>query len=144
MEYTAGDTCFEPDHWTSMLVAGCGGPYYWSVQLAGPLQLIHELQYFRKGEVECGTLIMGSNDLVPTQQNVGLHPNPGTNGFAISGLGSRSATLHLYDMRGRLVLSGITTTDQQPVDLDHLQSGSYLVVVTMTDGRRQVLRWLKE
>lgn len=75
---------------------------------------------------------------------ISIHPNPGTTGFEFTGIGDRPATLRLYDMQGRMVLDGITAMDRRPVGTGLLHAGTYLVEVTMADGRRQVLRWTKE
>lgn len=143
VRYTSGDTCFEPDTWTSILIAGCGGPYYSSLQPAGPLHLVHELAYFRKDGEECGELITGIRKAALPFSPHFLHPNPGTTGFTLSGLRQGRAELRLLDMQGRVVLGNRSVQDGELVGTHDLAAGSYVVELRTNEGQVHRLRWVK-
>ena len=143
VQYTSGDTCFEPDTWTSTLIAGCGGPYYWSLQFAGPLHQVHELQYFNKGGMECGDLVTGIRNVLADAPVLTIHPNPGTS-FRISGLGDTPARLTVLDLLGRVVLERASIRNGATVDGGLLPAGTYLVEVQEAVGRIRSRWWVRE
>ncbi len=73
--------------------------------------------------------LSNQRELAPESQ-IQLYPNPAQNQFSIVGLAS-NATIQLFDLSGRLVL---TTTETTGVDVSGLDSGAYLVVAQDQNG----------
>ena len=75
---------------------------------------------------------------------VALYPNPGGEGFALSGLTQGPALVRVLDMQGRVVLGRASVSDGGWVRTASLAKGSYVVEVHTGEGRVQRLRWVKE
>ena len=75
---------------------------------------------------------------------VALYPNPGGEGFALSGLTQGPALVRVLDMQGRVVLGRASVSDGGWVRTASLAKGSYVVEVRTGEGRVQRLRWVKE
>lgn len=123
--------CFEPDVWTSELVRGCGGPYYWSFQPAGPLELRGELIYFRKGTEECGDLITGVAEAW-NMPLVRLYPMPSMGTLFAEGADGFRYTL--TDVAGRSVAQGRVEAGR--IELNTVPAGHYLVDLRDAHGQR--------
>ena len=89
------------------------------------------------GEPGSGIADRSRTDLV-------LHPNPGTQGFVLAGLGQGAAQVHVLDMQGRVVLGPERVRDAVLVDAAALAKGSYVVEVLYGEGLVQRLRWVKQ
>lgn len=101
---------------------------------------------YRDDEVNANSacaLTLSVPSLITQETRFQAHPNPGTT-FQLTGLGQRPALLRVLDVQGRIVHEGIPATEHAPVDLGELHPGTYLVEVQLADGRRQVLRWVRE
>ena len=77
------------------------------------------------------------------ERSITLHPDPGAT-FQLSGLGHRPTMLRLLDAQGRTVREGIAVTEHAPVDLVEIHPGTYVVEVRLAEGRRELLRWMRE
>jgi hypothetical protein len=89
------------------------------------------------GEPGTGITLQASNELA-------LFPNPGSEGFALSGLTHGSAQVRVLDMQGRVVRVDAFVSDREWVGTRGVAKGSYVVEVRTNDGRLQRLRWVKE
>ncbi len=80
----------------------------------------------------------------PEQDSLGMYPNPSSGEIYLHGFDFGAAQLRILDMQGRTVQGAILEHEGTPVDVRDLQSGSYLVEVLLSNGRRQTLRWVKQ
>jgi hypothetical protein len=117
----------------------CGGAidYYF------PHFICYGDQDFQVPEGDKCQLTLGFPEPVARSSSITIHPNPGTT-FQLTGLGGRSTLLRLLDMQGRVVREGVMASEDQPMDPGDLRPGTYLVEVWLSDGRREVLRWVRE
>lgn len=73
-----------------------------------------------------------------------IYPNPAQNQVMVSGMGTPSAQVALYDLVGHLVMSPAVLLDGQPLQLPTaLPTGTYLLHVKNKKGQR-VVRVMKE
>jgi hypothetical protein len=75
--------------------------------------------------------------------SITILPNPGTS-FQLSGLRQSPALLRLLDVQGRTIREAIPASEHAPVDMEEIRPGTYLVEVQLADGRREVVRWVRE
>ncbi|MCB0771211.1 MAG: T9SS type A sorting domain-containing protein [Flavobacteriales bacterium] len=125
--------CFEPDSWISELIRGCGGPYYWSFEAAGPFLEERKLVYFQKGEVTCGDLITAVQERATSAYR--LYPNPSSGQVFVDG--GNGGQYRVMDLSGRMRRLGRAV--QGPLDLADLEPGQYLFSVQDIKGRWQTL-----
>lgn len=95
------------------------------------------------GSTPCGATL-GFDPTVPLVSAIGIHPNPSTSGFTLTGLGSQQATWRILDMQGRVVSKGFHTGENRASIAEQLHPGSYQVDVLTDKGVRYVLPWVKE
>jgi hypothetical protein len=101
-----------------------------------------DISFPNPGPEDCGFTV-GMPEKRSIHSPINLHPNPGTT-FQFTGLGDRPALLRLLDMQGRVVREGTMASEDQPMDTGDLRTGCYLVEILLADGRREVLRWVRE
>lgn len=77
------------------------------------------------------------------QTAISLAPNPGAVQFSIIGI-SASASVEVRDPLGRMVHSQANLPENAPTETSTWEIGTYFVSITSGDGRRQVLRWVKQ
>lgn len=86
----------------------------------------------------------GSGIADRSRTDLALHPNPGTQGFVLAGLGQGAAQVRVLDMQGRMVLGREWVRDAVLVNAAALAKGSYVVEVLYGEGLVQRLRWVKQ
>lgn len=125
--------CFEPDSWISELVRGCGGPYFWSFEAAGPFTEQLDLIYFKKGMEICGDLVTR----VPhrTLPALRLVPNPTTGRIVLEG--GLNEDYIVQDLSGRSIRKGLLSNGS--ADLSGLRSGQYLFSLIDHEGQRRTV-----
>ena len=69
-------------------------------------------------------------DEIPAEPLVRVYPNPASSTIHIDGL-DNGATVHLYDITGRMVMHGAFTGE---LSVSQLSNGLYLLNITTTDG----------
>ncbi len=72
---------------------------------------------------------------------IGLYPNPANTSVTVA-LNTNNANITLVDMSGRTVLTHTATTATTQLDINHLPSGLYQMVVT-TDATTSVVKLVK-
>jgi hypothetical protein len=88
--------------------------------------------YSSIGGVECGNLYVGIDEQVNNQMQ--LYPNP-TSGLLNVSLSERAELMWLTDIHGRIVhQKQINQEELSQINLESLQSGSYILFVRFFDG----------
>lgn len=66
-----------------------------------------------------------------------VHPNPARDRFMVDlGTFGERATYSLMDMQGRMVSEGLLTGDRAYINVDDIESGRYLLLITANSGIR--------
>ena len=79
-----------------------------------------------------GTGTLGTNKV--SKEGISLYPNPAVNSVYLKMEDeSLISTVSIFDLKGRLV-SEITYTPYQAIDISKLKAGSYLIKVTSESG----------
>ena len=78
------------------------------------------------------------NDVYNANQlELGIYPNPSNGALNVTLSNHRhNANIDIYDMQGRLVFNsgGLTESGNIPLDLQHLHSGTYVMVIRTNEG----------
>lgn len=74
---------------------------------------------------------------------VTTYPNPGTDGFRLSGIGASKAEGRIMDMQGR-VLESMSVVEGEHIGTAHLSGGNYVVEVRTDGVQVHRLRWVKQ
>ncbi len=94
-----------------------------------------ELIYSNKNGVSCGSLVVitGTDR---TEQEIGFHifPNPAWQTVNIELIQGIINMMHIYDIRGRLLLSQNASDSRSQLDISGLPDGLYLLQVVSQDG----------
>lgn len=73
------------------------------------------------------------SDLYPELSGVLVYPNPTTKNIVISGL-TETARITIYDVKGSLVLERKGYVANNPINIDHLSSGHYVLKIFNQNG----------
>ncbi|MGI4733853.1 MAG: discoidin domain-containing protein [Janthinobacterium lividum] len=88
-------------------------------------------------------LAVGSEASAASSPELVLFPNPASASTTLAGVAAYPATLHVYDVRGRLLQTVVLTGPAQVLDVAPLATGWYVLRVS-TPGRVQTQRLLKQ
>ena len=86
----------------------------------------YNMNYFKKGSLECGDQVVGINDLPSVVKRICISPNPAAGSFTITG-NFIDSDLILTDVNGRIVLKLREYRNGGTIDISNLTSGIYLV-----------------
>jgi len=108
---------------------GLGGPYYyceiWHNETG------NELKYYKKGDTEWGTPLSIDNIKKDNSDFVRIYPNPANDYINIHLADTyNQITYKLYDVQGRILLSGELTNQHQQIDISNLYAGVYFIRFT--------------
>lgn len=101
--------------------------------------------YFRTNGYECGTYYaVGINETQVDLSQVSLYPNPAADyiNLTLPQGNYSNASVNIYDLTGRLVLSSTLFGKNERVDIQSLSPGSYFATVEI-DGNRKSLKLVK-
>jgi hypothetical protein len=142
--YEPCDTCSvwgPPTPWDSYFVSGCGGPFYLSpVSFGSDIYRNHELIYYRKDGVECGTdLPMGfGRDVV--LESPELFPDPVSDVLNWSGVRTH-AHVRITSISGAVVRD--VQVASAGLDVTGLNPGPYIFCITGNDQVIHRARFVK-
>jgi len=87
----------------------------------------------------CMQIGEGITTLNPT--NILIYPNPVENELEIQGAANTS--LKVYDLVGRIIYSNYITTNQQSINTNQWERGTYFVELVLPDGSKEVRKVVK-
>ncbi len=116
--------------------AGSGGSGTWNTYLG--LGLSNDLTRHKDWYVTSGAFGIPENGVSP----ITVYPNPGTTSFTLHRPATiGKADLVVHDLSGRMILS--TPLHSPTVDASAWPPGSYIVLLTSTNGDRSRAHWVK-
>lgn len=74
--------------------------------------------------------------------SIKLFPNPAQNKLIVSSLLEKEATLAIYDLRGKLLITNSLINSEQTIDISELANGMYVAKITESDNVK-VIRFIK-
>lgn len=99
--------------------------------------------------------ISGTTTLTISNQSTGIqesianttsiYPNPASDFLQITSNGiSKVASLTIYSYNGQVVLQTKTESGDEKINISHLSSGAYMLVLTTNDGTINTKKWMKK
>jgi hypothetical protein len=128
----------------SLLVEGCGGPYYtlYTFDFTNDIPYTDycNLIYYKKNDTICGSeyVITGINQINEAKADFKVYPNPSNGKFTFSysnpGLVSGSQILEVYNVLGEKVYRSALNQHDYEINLSAQPNGVYLYRVIAEDG----------
>jgi len=84
----------------------------------------------------------GVEGIVETNKNIKVYPNPANDAVHIEGIGSGTG-IQIFDVTGRQVYQSASTSTNASINISSLSTGSYVLVLTATDGIRTTHKLMK-
>lgn len=75
--------------------------------------------------------------------NIEVYPNPAATSILVSGL-AKGNNVSICNLPGQQILSKVAASASEQLDIAALPAGVYLVLVSNTDGLKQVVRFVKQ
>ena len=95
-----------------------------------------KLQYYKKGQDECGSSYLPSSIKTNSENEYSIYPNPAQNEiFILHEKNSDILDVKIYDLQGRLVKAIILNSDNSKINLSELSEGSYLLKINTKKNR---------
>lgn len=119
------DSCFEPPSFTSKIIEGCGGPYYFYEDGGSPCRYSFDLIYYKKANVICGSLITSLSNIVLSNTS-NIFPNP-SQGLIYLMDYLPEIPFEISDLMGRKMRVGKFESDH--INISELKNGLYIVKI---------------
>ncbi len=92
-----------------------------------------------------GLIVNTDNNNMPQAMEAIIIPNPGKDFLQVKlGVQHNTATLQLFDLNGRLVLTEVVVTDMQHIDTSELTKGFYPYRISTSNKVIGMGKWIKE
>lgn len=86
--------------------------------------------------------IVSADDVAENNNGMAVFPNPCADHInVILGEGIHQSSYVIYDVQGRVVLTGITRSNSEQIEIAGLRDGVYFIKISETGG---VMRFVKE
>lgn len=92
------------------------------------------------GSVTISPTLANTNAVTDLGDAISVNPNPATNQLSID-TDLNVATYEIFNLSGQLVKNG---GNEKIIDIANLQSGLFLLVTKLEDGRKSIIKFIKE
>jgi uncharacterized protein YjdB len=100
-----------------------------------------------------GSTIIGTKEITISNQNVGIKevntneitifPNPATNYINVT-TNNKIESLTIYSFNGQVVVHSNMENQYEKINVSNLSNGSYIIVLTLSDGVVTTKKWMKK